>query len=68
MLDNIESIHKEKLLGLDPDYVKLVVKHRGAIALAHGFCCEMWHNNAKDTPFPHRELRRLLQETALLQG
>ena len=63
LLDNIESIHKERLLELDPDYVKLVVKHRGAIALAHGFFCEMWHNNAKDTPFPQRELRRLLEET-----
>ena len=67
LLDNIQSIHAEKLLDLDAYYVALVVKHRSAIALAHRFFSEMWSNNAKDTAFPHLQLRSLLKESAFAQ-
>lgn len=64
LLDNIQALHADKLLELDPFYVALVVKHRSIIALAHNFFSEMWDNKAKDTTFPHLQLRRLLKETA----
>lgn len=67
LLDNIQSIHADKLLNLNPYYVALVARHRSAIALAHDFFSEMWGNNAKDTAFPHLQLRRLLAETSLIQ-
>lgn len=66
LLDNIESLHADRLLNLEPDYVELVVRHRSAMALAHTFFATMWNNNAKDTAFPHSQLQRLLEVAPLL--
>jgi hypothetical protein len=66
LLSHIEAIHADGVLGLDPRYVKVLVKYRSVIALFHEFFFDMRGNKHKDTRLQHTRLARLLKETGFL--
>ncbi|WP_414622456.1 hypothetical protein [Calothrix sp. CCY 0018] len=66
LLDNIEQIHTEGDMKLDPFYVASIIKYRSIIALMQDFFADMWVNNHKDTKLPYVELLLLLKETGFI--
>lgn len=64
LLEQLESL--QELLGLDGLYLEQVLKYRDVIRLMQRFFTAMQSNPRKNTPFRHRQLRRLLQAVDFL--
>jgi hypothetical protein len=63
LMENVEAIHAEGLMDLDGHFVEQVARHRRLITTTHDFFRRLGSNPAKDTPFPHAKVRRLLRES-----
>ena len=67
LLENIDKIYAEGLMKVDKSYVKIVIKYRDIIVLMAKFFADMTQNDRKDTKYSHAKLKRLLEETEILQ-
>ena len=67
LLKNINEIYADGLMRLDRNYVETVIKYRAIIVLMAEFFADMGQNDRKDTKYSHAKLRRLLEETEILQ-
>lgn len=68
LLDNIGDLLSGDIKGVDKKYAKLLEKYRGAGTFLLDFYTSMRKNNAKDTPFRHARLARLLKEVGFMPG
>ena len=67
LLENIGEIYAEGLMKLDKNYVEVLIKYRAIIVLMAEFFADMGQNDRKDTKYSHTKLKRLLEETEILQ-
>ncbi len=67
LLENINEIYADGLMRLDRNYVETVIKYRAIIILMAEFFADMRQNDRKDTKYSHAKLKRLLEETGILQ-
>ena len=63
LVENVEAVAGDSRLGLHPDFVAAVVRYRPIMTLVQEFFVALRANLRKDTPFPHDELKRLLDDT-----
>jgi hypothetical protein len=66
LVEDIERIHREGVLPLDPGLVASIVRYREIGLLMDGFFHRLQGNPRKDTPYPSRTLRRLLQAAGVV--
>jgi len=60
LIEQIEMIVAERWLSLPRRYVSVLVQYRDLILRMRQFFVAMRQNDKKDTPFPHRAVKRLL--------
>jgi hypothetical protein len=60
LVHNIERLSSVTSLVLHTELVAAVVRYRGVITFMQDFYSELRANPKKDAPFPHTELRRML--------
>jgi hypothetical protein len=62
LLGNLEEIASRGILPLHRDYVATLARYRSVGDFMRDFYLKMRKNDAKDTPFDHKTLRRLLTD------
>lgn len=60
LLNNIEPLHTDQIIDLDPYYVDCIVQYRRIIVLMQNFFSNLRSNSKKNTKLPHAELQQLL--------
>ncbi|MEP6775847.1 MAG: hypothetical protein ABJA50_09655, partial [Chloroflexota bacterium] len=68
MLNNIADLNKTELLKIHSNYIDCLTKYGSVITFMYDFYIAMRKNDAKDTPFDHTELRRLLKQSGFVPG
>jgi hypothetical protein len=66
LLDNLDDLKACGLLKLDKTLVAYLARYRSVIAFMSDFYLSMRKNDAKDTPFDHATLHRLLKQTGFV--
>ena len=66
-MENINEIYTDGLIKLEKNYVEVLIKYRAIIVLMTEFFADMGQNDRKDTKYSHAKLKRLLEETEILQ-
>ena len=66
LIEHVEEIDARGIIKLDKTYLASIVKHRNILLLMGRFFADMRGNPQKDTPFPHEELRRLLNDVGYI--
>jgi len=65
LLENIAELRARGIIDLPETYCAQLTKYRALLLLMGDFYAALRANPAKDTPFPHQALRRLLAEVGL---
>jgi hypothetical protein len=68
LLEQVDAIASSGMMKIDKRYRASLARYRPVIAFMHQFYTAMRRNNAKDTPWDHAKLRRLLQAVDFLPG
>jgi hypothetical protein len=68
LLGNLEEIASRGILPLHTDYVATLARYRSVGDFMRDFYLKMRKNDAKDTPFDHKTLRRLLTDVGFASG